>query len=63
MSHFYEVYLERGGSRSFVWSGADLEAYSEPAEFTTFAAGVTAPKALKRLQELRHMRPVGRASA
>ena len=59
MSFLYQAWLDIGSPRPFTYEEELLGQYQEPEEFTNFADGLTATAALRRVGEVRALRPAG----
>ena len=59
MALFFDRWMAAGAAIPYVFEAEDLEAWREPAEFTALTAVCLAPRAQRRFEQLRAMKPVG----
>eukprot|EP00969_Alexandrium_andersonii_P072350 3192069-Alexandrium_andersonii.AAC.1 len=58
MTRYYSLWLDAGRATPFAFSAAELR-YEEGADFAKFVSSLTAPLAVRRVQQLRALQPLG----
>ena len=60
MAYWYQLFLDGGAPETFEYTEEMLDGYKESGAFRELAEALTAPQAVKRVVQLRAMRPIGR---